>query len=304
VSAPAFELVAAPVTPFDASGDLALDVVAPLAAHLRATGVDGVFVAGSTGEGPSLTGAERRLLTERWVAVAEGLRVIVQVGHQSTREARELMRHAAEAGAHAACAAPPCWFGITSPRQLADTCAEVAAGAPELPFFYYHIPSLSGIHVPMAPFLDLVRERIPRFAGIKYSHHDPLDFQACVRAHGESIQLLWGLDEALAAGLALGARGAVGTTYNLAAPLYRRLIAAHARGDNATVQTLQSRAALLVETLLRCDLVAGTKTVLRLLGVDCGTVRAPLMPLGAEQETELRAELEQMGFFDWMRPAG
>lgn len=297
-----FELIAAPLTPFDESGELRLDRVAPMAAHLRGSGVDGVFVAGSTGEGPSLTGAERRRLAERWVEAGEGLRVIVQVGHQSTREARELMRHAAACGAHAACAAPPCWFEIASPRQLADTLAEVAAAAPDLPFLYYHIPSLSGVHVPMAPFLELVRERIPRFAGVKYSHLDPLDFQACVRDHGDAVQLLWGHDEELVTGLALGARGAVGTTYNVAAPLFRRLIAAHERGDHAEARTLQSRAALFVEVLVRHDLVAGTKAVMKLLGIDCGTVRRPLEPLDAEATAALRADLETMGFFDWIRP--
>ncbi len=193
---------------------------------------------------------------------------------------------------------------IRSAEQLAETCATIASGAPELPFLYYHIPALSHVHVPMARLLDLARDRIPSFAGVKYTHLDPLDFQACVRAHGNDVQLLWGDDQSLLAGLGLGAHGAVGSSYNFAAPLYRRLIAAHARGDAPGARALQSQSALLIETLARCGYAAAAKTVMKFLGVDCGPVRPPLPRLDPEAETALRADLERIGFFDWIREPG
>jgi N-acetylneuraminate lyase len=299
-----FELIAAPHTPLDENGEVNLEQVARQADHLRAAGVDGVLVAGSTGEGPSLTGAERRQLARRWVEVAGRLRVIVHVGHQSPPEARALARHAAESGARAICAAPPNWFPIQSAEALAETCATIAAGAPELPFLYYHIPALSGVHVPMAQLLDLARDRIPSFAGVKYTHLDPLDFQACVREHGGEVQLLWGLDDMLLKGLSLGAHGAVGSSYNFATPLYRRLIAAHARGDSGAARGFQSQSALLVETLGRYGYAAAAKTVMKFVGVDCGPVRAPLSRLDSAAEKALRADLERIGFFDWIREPG
>jgi len=296
-----FELIAAAHTPLEESGELNLEPVERQAAHLRAVGVHGVLVAGSTGEGPSLTSAERRRLGEKWMEVGGGLRVILQVGHASPREARELARHAMEIGAHAICAAPPGWFPIRSAEQLAQTCETIAAGAPELPFLYYHIPALSGVHVPMARLLELVRDRIPSFGGVKYTHLDPLDFQACVREHGADVQLLWGCDELLVTGLDLGAHGAVGSTYNFAAPLYHRLIAAHAAGEVESARTLQSHAALLVETLARRGYAAAAKTLMKLLGIDCGPVRLPLQRLDADGEVGLCADLEAIGFFDWIR---
>jgi N-acetylneuraminate lyase len=238
------------------------------------------------------------------VEVGGSLRVIVHVGHQSPPEARALARHAAESGARAVCAAPPNWFPIHSAETLAETCATIASGAPELPFFYYHIPLLSGVHVPMVRLLDIARDRIPSFSGVKYTHLDPLDFQACVREHGDEVQLLWGCDEALVTGLGLGAHGAVGSSYNFAAPLYRRLIAAHDRGDAEGARRLQSQAALLVETLSRHGYAAAAKTVMKFLGVDCGPVRPPLPRLDSAAETALRADLERIGFFDWIREPG
>ncbi len=296
-----FELIAATHTPLLENGDLNLDQIAPQAAHLKSAGVHGVLVAGSTGEGQSLTTPERRRLAESWGEAATGLRVIVHVGHQSPREARELARHASEIGADAICAAPPSWFPIHTAEQLVETCATIASGAPELPFLYYHLPALSGVRVPMVRLVELARDRIPNFAGVKYTHLDPVDFQACIREHGSEMQFLWGCDEVLVAGLDLGAHGAVGSTYNFAAPLYHQLIAAHAAGDLEDARALQSRAALLVETLDARGYMAAAKTVMKFLGIDCGPVRVPLQRLGDGEESALRADLESIGFFDWIR---
>lgn len=295
-----FKLIAAPHTPFDASGELNLAAVDRQAAHLRRTGIHGVLVAGSTGEGSSLTGAERRLVAERWVTVGDNLRVVLHVGHASAHEARDLARHAAEIGAHGICAAPPSWFPIQSTEQLAETCEVIASGAPDLPFLYYHIPALSGVRVAMARLLERVRGRVPNFAGVKYTHLDPVDFQSCVREHGDELELLWGCDELLVTGLQLGAHGAVGSTYNFAAPLYQRLIAAHAAGEVEQARVLQSRAAELVETLARRGYPGAAKTVMKFLDVDCGPVRLPLQPFEPKEEQALRTELEQLGFFDWI----
>tara|TARA_R110002096_G_scaffold5453_3_gene25481 strand:- start:432 stop:1331 length:900 start_codon:yes stop_codon:yes gene_type:complete len=290
---PPFELIAAPHTPFSANSDLALDVVALQAAQLRADGVHGVLIAGSTGEGASLSGDERRTLAARWTEARDGLQVWIHVGHNSPREAASLAKHAADIGAHGICAAPPSWFPLGSVDRLVDTCAEIAAGAPDLPFLYYHIPVLSHVQVPMVQFAATARERIPNFAGIKYTHLDALDFQACVREHGDKIKLYWGCDELLVTGLALGAHGAVGSTYNFATPLYHRLIAAHANGAIEEARALQSKAAELVEVLAGHNYMAAAKATMKYLGVDVGTVRCPMPPLDNNGEAKLFADLER-----------
>jgi N-acetylneuraminate lyase len=290
---PSFELIAAPHTPFATNGDLALDLVAQQAAHLRGDGVQGVLIAGSTGEGSSLSGDERRALAARWTEAADGLQVWIHIGHNSPREAASLAAHATEIGAHGICAAPPSWFPLGSVDRLVDTCAEMAAGAPDLPFLYYHIPVLSHVNVPMVKFAAAARDRIPNFRGIKYTHLDALDFQACVREHGDAIKLYWGCDELLVTGLALGAHGAVGSTYNFATPLYHRLIAAHAAGATDEARALQSKAAELVELLAGHNYMAAAKATMKYLGVDVGTVRCPMPPLADGGEAKLFADLER-----------
>ncbi len=291
---PEFDWIAAPHTPFTASGDLALDVVGRQAEHLRAAGVDGVLVAGSTGEGSSLTVAERRDLAARWSDAAGSLQLWIHVGHDSVREAASLAAHAAEVGAHGVCAAPPSWFPITDQEQLVSACAEIAAAAPSLPFLYYHIPALSRVALPMAPFVRTARARIPNFAGVKFTHLDPLDFQTVRREQGDACRLYWGCDEQVVTGLALGAHGAVGSTYNFAMPVYRRLQAAFERGDHDDVRRLQSYAALLVERLAAHGYMAAAKATMRSLGVDVGSVRAPLKPLAEGGEAAVGAALDEL----------
>lgn len=295
-----FEFIAAAHTPFDERGELNLSAVAPLAEHLRSVGVAGVLVAGSTGEGPSLTISERRQLAERWVEVGGKLQVMIQVGHTSVPEAVELASHAAQIGADAICAAPPNWFKITSAEQLAQTCAAIAGASPELPFYYYHIPVLSGVHVRMVDLLDLVRGSISNFAGVKFTHDDLDDFDACVHKHGSAIRMMWGIDEALMSGLKSGADGAVGSTYNFAMPLYDQLLTAFRAGDMEAASAMQTRSLQLVEKLNMRGYGPSAKTLMGLLGVECGPARLPLLRLAPDAPAELRTDLEDLGFFEWI----
>ena len=150
----------------------------------------------------------------------------------------------------------------------------------------------------MVRFIELARARIPNFAGVKYTHLDPLDFQACVREHGDSTRLYWGCDELLVTGLALGAHGAVGSTYNFAAPLYHRLIAAHQDGDTQTCQLLQRQAAQLVEILAAHGYMAAAKATMKYLGINVGTVRCPLPKLAEDGEAKVFSDLESFGLME------
>jgi N-acetylneuraminate lyase len=295
-----FDFIAAAHTPLDAHGELNLQAVAPLAEHLRSVGATGVLVAGSTGEGHSLTSDERRRLAERWVEVGGDLQVMIQVGHSSVPEAIELARHAAEIGADATCAAPPNWFKITTAEQLAETLAAIAGASPELPFYYYHIPVLSGVHVKMAALLEVVRGKIPNFAGIKFTHDDLDDFGESVQKHGDGVRMMWGIDEALVSGLGKGACGAVGSTYNFVLPIYKKLIRAFEAGDMETANAMQARSLQLVELLNVRGYGPSAKAVMGLLGIECGPARLPLIALGAEAPAELRSELERLGYFEWI----
>jgi N-acetylneuraminate lyase len=281
-------------------GQLHLDQVVPIVEHLIGGGVSGLYVCGSTGEGMSLTGEERQRVTEAFVAACAGrMPVIVQVGHNSLAEAQQLAAHAARAGADIVSATCPSYFKITDVASLVSSMADVAAGAPDLPFYYYHIPTLTGAKIDMVEFLQLAGERIPNLAGLKYTDMALHEFQLCQDVDGGRFDILWGCDEMLLGALATGAHGAIGSTYNIAAPLYRRIIGSYEQGDMRAARTMQLMAARMIRTIAAYPFHPAMKEVLKMLGIDLGGCRAPQRNLAANEIAALRAQLEAIGFFDW-----
>jgi len=296
-------LVAATHTPFHADGSLNLAVVDRQAEHLLAAGVTTVFVGGSTGESASLTVDERLALAGRWGEVVRGspTRLVVHVGHNCLADARALAAHAQAAGAVAIAALSPSYFKPKSVDALVACCADVAAAAPAVPFYFYDIPALTGVHLSMPEFLRLGSDRIPTLAGIKFTNPDLMAYQQCLHLHDGRFDLPWGVDEHLLAALAVGATGGVGSLYNFAAPVFHRLIAAFDRGDLPAARAEQYRAVRLVEVLAGFGYMAAAKAVMGFLGADVGPARLPNGDLSAAQRSELRRSLDDLGYFGWQR---
>lgn len=296
LAAPAF-------TPMHADGLLDLSRVEQQAEHLLHQGVIGVFVGGTTGEGLSLTAAERCQLTERWCAVAgKRLPVIVHVGHNSIPDARELAAHAQKTGAAAIVAVPPFYLDLDNVQDVVACCAEVAAAAPKLPFYYYHIPCFTAVRIRASDLMEAAERSIPTLAGLKFSDGDLADFGECADRFGDRYDLFFGRDEMLLPALSVGAQAAIGTTYNFAAPLYRRMMDAFARGDVAAARKLQATSRDLIAVFQRHGGLAAMKAAMRLAGVDCGPCRLPLRTLDEREFDALRNALE--AFVPVIRPEG
>lgn len=299
-------LIAAPATGYCPDGSLDLGAVKPYAEMLRANGVAGVFVNGTTGEGMSLTLDERRASAERWVQAApDGFRVMIHVGHTCQAESRALAAHAAAIGAHAVGEIGPVFFRPASVEALVDYCAATAAAAPELPYYYYHMPSMNQVLFPMAEFLRLADGVIPNLAGIKYTHNDIADYERCVQFRDGTYDILFGRDEFLIEGLRVGARGAVGSTYNIMAPLYHRLIAAFDAGDSDEAERLQDISAR------TCAIMAGTggfgsclKAILGRIGLRLGGMRRPQKNLPPQAVAEVMSALREAGAMEWLNVEG
>jgi N-acetylneuraminate lyase len=293
-------LIAAPHTAFHADGTLALEMIPQQARLLAHNRVTGAFVCGTTGEGSSLTSDERRQVVEAWVAARPAsLALIVHVGHLSLGDACAFARHAQESGADAIATIAPSFFKPAAVGELVAWCAKVAASAPNLPFYYYHMPAMTGVTIAAADFLNAVNGQIPNLAGVKFTHENLMDFGRSSEIGSGKYDMLFGRDEILLSGLALGARGAVGSTYNFAAPLYLRIIDAFNRGDLAAARRDQSRAMDFIEVLNRHGGLAAGKLAMKFVGVDCGPVRLPLRPVSEREEKSLREGLERIGFFDY-----
>lgn len=298
LSYPVTGLVAATHTPFLADGSLNLARVETQAAHLLKMGVGSAFIAGTTGESHSLSLTERISITRRWMEVTRGtsLKVIVHVGANCLEDVAALAKDAQQQGAAAISALAPSYFKPTTVPLLVDCCARITTAAPELPFFLYDIPSFTGISLSMPEFLTLGSERLPTLAGIKFTNPNGMMFQQCLHHSDGAYTILWGTDECLIAGLAMGATGAVGSTYNFAAPVYHKIIRAFENHDVVTARAEQKRSVELVARLASVGYMGAAKCMMKLLGVDVGPARLPHNNLDATEEKRLQRDLEAMGF--------
>jgi len=296
-------LIAATHTPFHANGELKLSVVEKQVDHLVRNGVSGAFIGGTTGECHSLSVEERLALSKYWCEAAEGsgLRLIIHVGSNCIADARRLAAQAQSLGVPAIAAMPPSYFKPDSIDTLVACCQEIAEAATACAFYYYHIPTLTGVELSMPKFLDCAADRVPTLAGIKFTHADLAAYLKCLNVQRGRFEVLWGMDEYLLPAVALGAVGAVGSTYNFSAPLYQRMLMAFARGDLADARAQQLRSIQLVDLLEDFGYMAAAKAMMGMLGVDVGPPRLPHRGLSREQYQCLRSSLEQLGFFDWVR---
>ncbi|MBI3821771.1 MAG: dihydrodipicolinate synthase family protein [Planctomycetes bacterium] len=285
-------LVAAPHTPMHGDGSLNPSVISAQAQLLLESGVRGAFICGTTGESLSLTVSERVAVTEAWCDAVDGrMPIVVHVGSNSLLEARVLASHAAQCGVSAIAAMAPSFFK-SSIDELIAYCAAVAEAAPETPFYYYDIPTMTNVPIPTARFLEQGAKSIPTLHGVKFTNNDLVTLQECLAL--DAFDIVFGYDELLLAGLTFGVRGAVGSTYNFAAPIYQRLIDAFERGDLAAARLAQRQSVRMIRTLQEFGFSRASKAMMRLLGVDCGPVRLPLKPMTEDEVRELYGRLQGM----------
>jgi N-acetylneuraminate lyase len=225
------------------------------------------------------------------------MRVAVHVGSNCQGDAIELASHARQHGAAAVAVMAPHYFKPATVEDLVAFCAPIAAEADPLPFYFYDIPGMTGVRLSMSAFLREAKFRIPTLRGLKFSNNDLVELQECVRLDGGGFDVLFGSDECLLAGLTLGIRGAVGSTYNFAAPVYRRIQAAFDAGDLATARAEQAKSVALVRTLGDFGYLAASKALMAMLGVDCGPIRSPLRNLTKPELGKLWERLAPLDVF-------
>ncbi len=279
-------LIPAPFTPINASGSLNLSLIKDYYEMLLRNDIRAAFICGTTGEGPSLTISERKVLAEAWVDAAKGnkdFKIMTVVGGTSMADCKELALHAKQIGLYGVSLLSPYYYKPSSVEVIAACCKEVAAVVPDMPFYFYHIPVMTGVNFPMIELLKLVHNQIPNFAGIKYSHEDHMDLLSCIHFENSQYDILWGRDENLLSGMAMGVKAAIGSTYNYIAPLYLQLIEAFNHGDLQKSRDLQRASVEIIRLLGTYGGIPTGKAFMKLLGMDCGSCRLPMIDLTIEQ---------------------
>ncbi len=296
------KLIAAPLTGFKSDGSINLDIIPSYASMLNNNGVKGVFVNGTTGEGPSLTFEERKALASRWVDSAPNeMSVIVHVGYTNHAKSQALAAHAADIGADSIGEIGPSVLEPNRIEALVEYTSVTASSSPELPYYYYHMPSANNLNFSMREYLTHAGRAIPNLAGIKYTHNDISEYKQCIRYMNGKYDILFGRDEQLIDGLKADAKGALGSTYNIMAGLYHQLINAFNSGDLETAYRLQAISVDTCQSLYKCGSFGfGLKTILRKIGLDLGGVRQPQINLSQKKVVNLEAALQKTGMTPYL----
>lgn len=255
-------LYAALLTPLHENRSLNVPVAQRLMVHLLRRGLDGVYVAGTTGEGMRLSLKTRRELVEGLTAaLPSGKRLLVHVGTPEVRDAIHLAEHAAAVGAHAVSSLPPAGDSQTVHHYY----LELAAHSP-LPVILYHFPKVAP-HAFQKPADLFAVCDLPNVLGVKFTDFHLQLLQQLVK-RGKLV--FNGYDEVLAAGLLMGAQGGIGTTYNLLAEPYVAIARAAESGDWELARVLQSEINDVLEILFRYPFFPAVREGVRHLGFDCG----------------------------------
>ncbi|XP_025900024.1 N-acetylneuraminate lyase isoform X1 [Nothoprocta perdicaria] len=293
-------LVAATITPMTPDGQINLPVIRQYVDYLISKqNVKNIFVNGTTGEGLALSVQERKQLAEEWVRQGKDKldHMIIHVGALSLPESQELARHAAAIGASGIAVIAPFFFKPTNKDELIAFLREVAAEAPALPFYYYHIPHLTGVKIRVEELLDGIKEQIPTFQGVKFSDMDLLDLAQCINKNDrEELVFLYGVDEQLLSALAIGADGAVGSTYNYLGQKNNMMLQAFAQHDLSLARKYQFLTGEFLNFVIKLGFgVAQTKAVMTFVsGIPMGPPRFPLVKASEEFIANAKAKLNSI----------
>jgi len=293
------------VTPLTDRESLDLPGVERLVEHIVAGGVAGLFILGTTGEGPSLGYRLRQELIE---AVAEEVAgrvpLLVGVTDSSLGESVGLAEFAADAGAQAVVVAPPYYYPATR-DELTRHVEHLAAESP-LPIFLYNMPS----HTKLSFDLETLRRliQVPNIVGLKDSSANMIYFHSVRRLARERPDwtLLVGPEELLAESVLLGGDGGVCGGANLFPRLYVDLFDAAHRGDLPRARQLHDdvmRVATALYTIPAhgAPVIAGLKAALACQDICRDVLAEPFGPLSEDHRRQIRERLEDLGT-EWAHP--
>jgi 4-hydroxy-tetrahydrodipicolinate synthase len=286
-------VLTAMVTPFDAAGRLDLDAVAVLARWLVGNGSDGLVVAGTTGESPVLTDAEKRDL---WRATVEAVTVpvLAGAGTNDTSHSVELVRAAEDAGAAGILAVTP-YYNRPSQAGI-EAHFRAMAAATSLPVMLYDIPVRSGRRIAHDTMLRLARE-VPNIVGVKDAASDLAGSARLLAEAPSSFELYSGEDGVTLPLLSIGAVGTVGVATHWTGRLHGQMLAAFAKGDVDEARRINASLleSFAFETGDAAPNPVPAKAMMRVLGLPVGQCRLPMGPAPDGLEDQARQVLANLG---------
>lgn len=276
------------VTPF-LSNQVNYPMLEQLLRRQIESGIHAVVLCGTTGEAPTLTDAEKIEIFRRGKSfVEDGCTIIAGTGSNCTAHAVDLSIAAEEAGADALLVVSPYYNKATSEGLYAHY--EAIARAVHIPIILYNVPSRTGVDMPVEVYRRL--SRIPNIVGVKEASTDITKITKILAACGPRFSVWSGNDDQTLPVIALGGKGVISVTANVAPVQVQALASATLDGDLDTASSLQLRLQPLNELMFCAVNPIPVKAAMRLIGYDCGFCRLPLTPLPGEHFEKLEKLLK------------
>lgn len=285
-------IIPALITPFKEDGAIYEASLRNLVDSLIESGVGGFYLTGSTGEGFLMTAEERKKVVEIVIEqTAKRVPVIVHVGTIDTQTATELAEHAYNSGADAISSVPPFYYRFEF-NEIYNYYKDLASAAP-LPLIIYNIPATTGVEIGLPAIKKLAE--IDNVMGIKYTSFNHYDMQRISEFNNGRITVYSGADEMCVSGLIMGAVGLIGSFYNLMPDLYVKIYKQVVeQKDIVSAQKNLLIANDIIQVVLKYGTSAaqiGIKPAMKLMGIDCGTVRKPFKRLKTEDVESMKQDL-------------
>jgi 4-hydroxy-tetrahydrodipicolinate synthase len=289
-------VITAMVTPFDEEGLLDREAAAELAAHLVSTGSDSLVVAGTTGEGPVLTDAERIELFRSVIDAVRplGVPVIASTGTNDTAHSVMLTKKASEVGADAVLAVTP-YYNRPSRAGISAHFRAIAA-ASDLPVVLYDIPVRSGRRIGSELTLELAHE-VDNIVAVKDATGDVPAAATVVADAPDGFEVICGDDSLTLPFLSIGGTGIISVASHWAAPEFCDMIASFRSGDTERARLVNQQLddSYRFESSDDFPNPVPAKAACRALGLSVGQCRLPHPPAPASLVDRARAVISKLG---------
>ncbi|MCA6574557.1 MAG: 4-hydroxy-tetrahydrodipicolinate synthase [Pseudanabaena sp.] len=286
-------LLTAMITPFDQEGNVDYAQAEKLAHHLVETGTDTIVVCGTTGESPTLSWDEEyQLFTVIKQEIAGKAKIMAGTGSNSTSEAISATQKAAHLGLDGTLQVTP-YYNKPPQEGLYQHFRAIAKAAPELPILLYNVPGRTGCKLEPETVARLAE--IPSIIGIKEATGD-LDQASLIRALTPTEFAIYSGDDSLTLPLmAVGAKGVVSVASHLVGNQLQAMMQSFATGKFSEALQIHLQLFPLFKALFLTTNPIPLKLALRLVGLDTGVVRSPLVVGNDELEAKLKAVLINLG---------
>lgn len=234
-------------------------------------GVHGFYVGGSTAEAFLLSTEERKQILECVISEAFGkCFVIAHIGCISTDQSIELAEHAQIFGANAVSSIAPFYYGFTQAEIKSHY--DMIAGSVDLPVIIYNAPAFSGVTLGIDTITEYIKDK--RFAGIKHTSKDLYQLERIKRISKDFI-VFNGYDEVFLGGVAMGADGGIGSTYNIMAEKFIDILRFTRNDEVMKAYEIQQEVNDIIEVMVKVGVLQAEKELLNMMGMEFGHCRRP-----------------------------